>query len=254
MKTRTAFRFLPLLFAGMASPLQAAVLFAENFESRVLGPFVSASESGGDGTDWTDVAPAGWVRNQNATPVGGPAEFFGFTFMDKQSWINTEGNQERALWAGGTGTVMVADPDAYDDGWAGLGGPNFNVNITTPAISLANVSANTVTLGFDSTFRAEGGQMARVDVTFDGTNFTNLVTYDSLLLQDAEIINTVHSIPINNPGSGTMQFRFTLTNAGNNWWFAVDNINVQGTVVPEPSTGLLSLLALAGLSRRRRRA
>ena len=31
------------------------------FNSLELGPFVSDSESGGDGTDWTATAPADWV-------------------------------------------------------------------------------------------------------------------------------------------------------------------------------------------------
>lgn len=248
-------RLVPLLlFSASVPSATGAVLFSENFESRILGPYVSTTESGGDGTDWTDAAPTGWVRDQGATPVGGPPEFFGFTFHDKQSWINTEGDQNRSAWVGGTGTVMVADPDAYDDGPIDIAGQLYNVRITTPLISLANVAANSVVLGFDSSFRVEGAQTALVDVTFDGTNFINLLTYNSTLLTDGDTINTLHSFPINNGSSGTMQFRFSLVNAENNWWFAVDNINVTGTVIPETSTSVLSALALGAAIARRRRA
>jgi MYXO-CTERM domain-containing protein len=254
MKSLPVRRFLPLLIiSGAASPSGAAVLFSENFESRVLGPYISPTESGGDGTDWTDVAPTGWTKDQGATPVGGPPEFFGFTFHDKQSWINTEGDQNRSAWVGGTGTVMLADPDAYDDGPIDIAGQLYNVRITTPAISLAGVTANSVILGFDSSFRVEGNQTALVDVTFDGINFTNLLTYNSSLLTDGDTINALQALAVNNPSSGTMRFRFSLVNAENNWWFAVDNVSVTGTI-PEPSAGLLSLLALGGLCSRRRRA
>ncbi len=254
MKISSVFRLLPLAFlAGAASQSTAAVLFSENFESRVLGPYISPTESGGDGTDWTSTPPTGWVPDQGATPVGGPVEFYGFTFHDKQSWINTEGDQNRSAWVGGTGTVMVADPDAYDDGNADIGGGLYNVRITTPAISLAGVAANSVVVGFDSSFRVEGNQTALLDVTFDGVNFTNLLTYNSALLGNGDTINTVQSLPVNNSSSGTMRLRFSMVNAENNWWWAVDNIVVTGTV-PEPSAGMLSLLALAGLCSRRRRA
>jgi len=255
MRMPATLRFLPLLvLTGAVSPVSAAVLFSENFDSLPLGPYTSPTESGGDGTDWTATAPAGWVKDQGATPVGGPPEWFGFTFHDKQAWINTEGDQNRSAWAGGTGTVMVADPDAYDDGAIDIAGQLYNVRITTPPISLANVAANSVILGFDSSFRVEGAQTAVAEVTFDGTNFTTLLTYNSLLLTDGDTINTLHSLPVNNPGSGTMAFRFSLINAENNWWFAVDNINVTGTVVPETSTGVLSLLALGAFVSRRRRS
>jgi hypothetical protein len=95
----------------------AAILLSEDFESLVLGPYVSPTEVGhGDGTDWTNVPPPGWIRDQGTTPVGDPVEFYGWTFHDRQSWTNTEGDQERSALVGGVGTVMLADPDAYDDG------------------------------------------------------------------------------------------------------------------------------------------
>ena len=72
---------------------------------------------------------------QRSTPVGSPAEFFGFTFHDKNAWIATEGNQERSQFALAPGPVMVADPDAYDDGTdvdTGL----FNAYMSTSPISM----------------------------------------------------------------------------------------------------------------------
>jgi hypothetical protein len=182
-------------------------------------------------------------------------EFFGWTFHDRQSWTNTEGDQERSQWLDGIGTVMLADPDAYDDG-TNVDDRLYNVNIRTPVISLNGVRANSVHITFSSSFRAEVTQIATLDVTFDGTNFINLLTYDSndtINFPDGALFNDPVNIDVNNPGSGTMQFRFGMNNASNDWWWAVDNIEVTG-VVPEPSTAaMLTLLPLAGLCRRPRR-
>jgi hypothetical protein len=236
-----------------ATQARAAALLTEDFEGLTLGPYVSPTESGGDGTDWTNVPPAGWVRDQGTTPVGDPVEFYGWTFHDRQSWTNTEGDQERSAWVEGVGTVMVADPDAYDDGTP-IEGMFYNVNILTPVISLSNVKAKSVVIAFASSFRAEEPEIATLDVTFDGVNFTNLLTYDANVLPDAALFNDPISLPVDNPSSGNMRFRFGMNNASNDWWWAVDNVVVTGDVVPEPSAITLMLLSLIGLSQRRRRA
>ena len=161
---------------------------SENFDSLALGPYVSPTESGGDGTDWTATPPTGWVKSQGATPVGNPVEFFGWTFHDRASWVATEGNQERGTWTTGSGTVMVADPDAYDDGTdidTGL----YNVSILTPAISLAGLVPNSMIIGFASSFRAEATQIATLDVSLNGGAFTNLHTYDGNTLPDGQVFN-----------------------------------------------------------------
>ena len=231
----------------------AATLLSEDFESLALGPYVSPTESGGNGADWTDVPPTGWIRDQGSTPVGSPAEFYGWTFHDRPTWINTEGDQERSVWIEGLGTVMVADPDAYDDGTE-IDESLYNVNIRTPIISLSNVRANTVRIAFSSSFRAEEPEIATLDVTFDGTNFTNLLTYDGNVLPDAALFNEPIDVAVNNPSSGTMQFRFGMNNASNDWWWAIDNVVVTGDI-PEPSTmAMLALAPLLGLSRRPARA
>jgi hypothetical protein len=251
-KTRFIFAF---VIAALIMQTRAAILMSEDFESLPLNPYISGTESGGDGTDWTDVPPPGWVRDQGTTPVGSPVEFYGWTFHDRQSWTNTEADQERSVWIEGSGTVMLADPDAYDDG-TNIDERLFNVNILTPPIPLTNVRANSVRIAFASSFRAEEPEIATLDVTFDGVNFTNLLTYDGNILPDAALFNDPIDLPVDNPSSGTMRFRFGMNNASNDWWWAVDNIVVTGdTTIPEPSVGLLLAMApLFGMSRRRLRA
>jgi hypothetical protein len=226
-----------MVFAGPAE----AQLFSEDFEGLTLGPFVSTTETGGDGTDWTNVLPAGWARDNGSTPPAGPPEFFGFTFLGKNSWIATAGNQDRTSFTRGSGTVMVADPDEYDD-LPDIDPDQFNVLIRTPTISTAGVAANNLKLNFDSSFRPYDGMTGLVDVSFDGgATFANVLTLDtpstpggnSSLVRANESI----SLPLNNPGNGAgMVVRFRMTNAGNDWWWAVDNI-----VVATPEALALSL-------------
>lgn len=148
---------------------------------------------------------------------------------------------------------MLADPDAYDDGTE-VDEILYNVNILTPVISLTNVQANSVTIAFDSSFRAEEPEIATLDVTFDGTNFINLLTYDGNILPDGALFNDPISLNVNNGASGTMRFRFGMNNASNDWWWAIDNLSVTGTVVPEPATAMLLLIPLACFGQKRRRA
>ncbi len=260
-----------ILDAGEIAALQTApipytpaapkeVLLFEDFESLTLGPFVSPTEGGGDGTDWTDVPPAGWGRDNGTTPVGSPAEFLGWTFLDKNSWIATEGNQNRSQFTFGQGTVMVADGDAYDDG-TNVDPDLFNTLITTPGIDLSTVEPNTVVIEFDSSWRDYDTQTATLDVSFDGgATFTNVFTEESDVAGDQELgVNEHLLFDIDNPGTGTMVFQFGYLDAGNDWWWSVDNVKVSGVVsqaVPEPSTCVLLVLAAVGLVpwiRRRKR-
>jgi hypothetical protein len=241
----------PTLLAISAAHGPATVLLSENFNSLALGPYVSPTESGGDGTDWTATAPAGWVKDQGATPVGNPVEFFGWTFHDRTAWIATEGDQDRSVWTGGTGTVMVADPDAYDDG-TNIDTGLYNVSILTPVISLVGLIPNSMTISLASSFRAEATQIATLDVSFNGGAFTNLHTYDGNTLPDAQLFNDPISKPVANGAVGTAQFRFSLTNASNDWWWAIDDVVISADQIPEPSTALLALIPLLGFARRRR--
>src|SRR5437868_977980 len=214
--------------------LMAVNLYFQDFDSLPLRPFGSSSESGGKGKDWTNQLPAGWSRNNTTTPTEGPVEFFGFTFLNKDSWVATEGNQDRAMFTRGTGTVMVADPDAYDD-LGNIDPDQFNVFIQTPAIPLANAVAGTATLNFDNSFRPYDTMTASVEVSFDGgTNWTNLLSMNSANTggdSSETRINEAVSLPLNNPaGAASAIVRFGMTQAGNDWWWAVDNIGVNATL------------------------
>ena len=252
----------PVVLGLAATDVRAAQLYLQDFESLPLGPFVSSTESGGSGADWTDALPAGWARDNTTTPAGGPVEFYGFNLMNKDSWIATEENQDRTTFTRGVGTVVVSDPDAYDDADNFTIEPNlYNVFIRTQPISLANVVPGTARLNFDSSFRPYDTMTGSVEVSFDGgNNFISLLSMNSGNIpggdSSLERADEAVTLPIDNPlGAADMIVRFGMTEAGNDWWWAVDNIEVTGDLVPEPGAGL-ALLGVAGLSalnRRRRR-
>lgn len=252
------------LVAGMtATAAHSAVLIDENFESIALGPYVSATEVGkGDGTDWSATLPAGWTSSFTG-PAGNPVEFQGWKIHDVDSWIATEGDQERSFWSrggvGSHGKVLVADTDAYDDGTnidIGL----FNAFVSTPAINLGTLAPASVVISFDSFLKVEATSILTLAVTFDGgTSYTTLLTYDPALLADGLVIDDRVSIAVANPGSGSMSFRFALTNGSNDWWWGIDDVLVTadlaggGAAVSAPSTLALAALGLGALALRRRR-
>lgn len=182
-------KFLTVAFAaGVLKAMAADPLVSTDFEGLALKPFVSATEAGkGDGTDWTDALPSGWSVRYSG-PVGDPVEFRGWRVMDVDSWIATEGNQNRANWTrggvGAHGSVLVADGDAYDDG-TDIDTGKFNTYAETQAVSLEGLAPGSVSISFDSFWRNEATQMGRVGISFDGGNtFETLKTYDSAALAD----------------------------------------------------------------------
>jgi hypothetical protein len=113
-------------------------------------------------------------------------------------------------------------------------------------------------LNFDSSFRPYDQMTATVEVSFDGgNNFQNLLSMNSASIggdSSLDRADEAMSIPLNNPaGAASMLIRFGMNNADNDWWWAIDNIDVQGDVVPEPSATGIIALGIAGLSMTRGR-
>ncbi|MBL58169.1 MAG: hypothetical protein CMO75_00720 [Verrucomicrobiales bacterium] len=206
----------------------STLVFAENFDSLELGPFVSDSESGGDGTDWTATAPEGWASNQaddHGPTAGGDdvVEFDGWTFLDPVSWNATAG-QSRGEFTKGTGVVAVGDSDEYDD----KADAKFNASLSTPAISIAGIDPESLILKYDSSWRKEP-QSGTVSVAYDGGDAVTLVT----LTPDTPTgYNDTVTVRLNNP-EGASSMVITWDHQGhNNWWWAIDNIEITGELQP----------------------
>jgi hypothetical protein len=73
---------------------------------------------------------------------------------------------------------------------------------------------------------------AFVDVSYD--NFATTTRIITRFTEDQR--NEAVSIPVNNPTSGLVRFHFGLINAGNEWWWAIDNVTVTGVGLSSPIT------------------
>src|SRR5262249_51611088 len=127
--------------------------------------------------------------------------------------------------------------------------PNLysTIFITRP-VPLDGVMPNTLTLNFDSSFRPEdpGTQFAHVEVSFDGgSSWTELLEMDTSNtpggVGSLYHVNDHFSFGLDNPGSGTAQFRFSYLDAGNDWWWALDNIEVTGDRTDRTSISAVSI-------------
>jgi hypothetical protein len=224
-----------ILFLATPAPAPT-VLFEEDFEGLPLGANVDEALVGA--AVWTKTAPAGWLIDDSGMPgVGDPAtdgvtEWAGWSFADKAWWTQTAEDQDRSTFTLASGTVAIADPDEWDDqdhaaGW-------FRSFLSTPAIDVTGVASDTLQLTFDSSWRPEFDddyhQTAKVTVSFDGGAPTQLLLWES---DEASpnykpyATNEAVAVPISKPaGAQKMAVTFGLFDAGNDWWWAIDNVKV----------------------------
>lgn len=235
--------------------------FERTFENPKLGPF--QEETGGDGTDWTNVPPFGWAidnsREGGVPGVNNPADnngvfdWAGWAFADRVAWATVAGDQRRTEFVRGTGTVAIADPDEWDDAPhpAGL----YNTYLQAPRIYLTDVRANTLQLRFDSSWRPEGmddgdltnNQTAVIRFIYNrgltGEQTVEVLRWDSDPnsatfhgdFPNEEIIRNV-TAPA---GAQTLDIEFGLLRAANDWWWAIDNLELTATMVSNPFAGIL---------------
>ena len=217
----------PGAFVGVG---ETTTLFSEDFEDVELFEFVN--ESGGNGFDWSDEFPEGWVRDNTDTPTEDrDLEFFGWTVFDKEAWIAAAGNQSRDAFTLGDGNVVVSDPDEYDD-HVDIDNDQYNVFLMTPEISLDGVGVGRARVSFDSSFRPYPSMTGLVDVSYDdGTTWTNLLTLDDSTVDGGTSslarADIREDLAMNNPaGADSAIVRFGMVEAGNDWWWAIDNVEI----------------------------
>lgn len=261
MKTPSPLFFTFAAGALLVSSGSAAPIFSETFDGLPLGPRVtsqrvagydSAGGTFGDGVNdvtavWTPTPPAGWQMTKAAGHgAGGDLEFSGWTFLDPRWWATTAG-QNRANFTKGTGVIAVADSDEFDDR---PNGRPFDATLTTPAIGISAQLPNSLVLRFDSSWRQEP-QTGTVAVSYDGGAPIVILSYDG---STPTGYNDTLELPLNNPaGAGTMTISWHHTGT-NNWWWAIDNIQVDIVdvlIVSQPVGGTVyagSPYTIAGLT------
>jgi len=229
------------------------VLFFEDFESLTLGPNVDEGTAGE--TVWTATPPTGWTIDNSGMqaavddPDNGVTEWEGWGFANKAWWVTAAGDQTRSQFANGTGTVAIADPDEWDD----KGNPDaidgyFNSVLKTPSIPITGITANTMFLVFDSSWRPEAmddagpdglstnNQTGVITVAYDGGQPIEVLRWDSVsgsATYHPDSQNESKTVVLNNPaGAQQMVLTIGLLYAGNDWWWAIDNVVVNAGIAP----------------------
>jgi len=243
------------VIAAVTIPSYAQVtLLSEDFEGLTLLNSVDEGVAGpiGDGggtvaaSVWTNVPPASWIDDDTGVPgIGNPSnnngvfDWAGWNFANRDWWVTTAGDQRRSEFVNASGAIMVADPDEWDDAnhpGGPPGGPWYDTFISTPSISLTGIQSNSVTLDFDSSWRPEFDsnfhQTANIVVSYDGGIPIEILRWESNAaspdFHDNAPNEHVTLGLTNPPGAGSMVLTFGLFDAGNDWWWALDNIVVEG--------------------------
>lgn len=212
----------PFLLLDTAS---AAVVWSENFDGVSLGPNVDEGLPGAN--VWTNTPPVNWTIDNSSMPAGGVTEWRGWAFADPAWWSAAAADQGRSQFTKGSGAVAIADPDEWFD--IDPGSVLFNSFLETPNISLAGQQEDTLSLRFDSSWMPEDDQTANLTVSFDGAPEIELFRWESVNGSNFKAADTNETVvvPLNNPvGAANMKLRFGLTNGDNDWWWAIDNLEV----------------------------
>ncbi len=209
-------------------PVEKIPVFTEDFEGLPLEASVEEDDAPASDAAWTHVAPEGWAIDNSGVPAGGTVEWEGWSFTDVGWWSQI--GQNREMFTLGTGIVAVADGDEWDDFLEETA--LMSTLLTTPAIDIAGLGADTVELVFASSWRDEDSQTAVITASFDGAAPVEVLRWESdsasaFFHDDAE--NETVIVPLHNPlGAQSVVLTFACLDAGNDWWWAIDNIAVQG--------------------------
>ncbi|MEO1496218.1 MAG: PEP-CTERM sorting domain-containing protein [Planctomycetota bacterium] len=251
-----------------ATEAQAQIkLLEEDFEGVALAPPIEEETETFSGTPdvVSRTGPAGWTVDNSGTPgltpeptdpeTDGVIDFGGWTYVNRLWWEQIE--QDRDDFTRGTGTILVADSDEWDDdpnavdSAALIPGTSsdatFNTVLSLPTITnipFGLIPENGIKLAFDSSWRDEfdgpdgkGNQTAVITASYDGGEAFEVLRWvsdpeDANFKDDAT--NERVFIDLDYDGSATsLDLEFSLLNADNDWWWGIDNLLVQ--VPAEPS-------------------
>ena len=241
----TALAVLCLILAAMpavATAQQTATpLLFEDFSS--LEPTLRPAQcetSKGLTFGWSHMVPDGWTRAVAPEMPQGMCEWQGWAATTVDFWAEGD-DQDRSSFSRGQGAVMVADPDEWDDLAPGSAAGRFDSTLTTAAADMSGVS--TAHLGFATHFKPFGAQLGTIDAVFDDPDGTRLrlITYGS----DAEgttnrggsLLNHYQTVEFAVPdGAASMVLEIRLSDAGNDWYWAFDDLLVDDEPIdaPEP--------------------
>lgn len=208
------------------------VVYAEDFDSVPLGPGVDESLPGD--AVWTPVPPWGWYIDRSGMPLGGVTEWRGWAFADPAWWTAVAGDQERSGFMHGSGAIAVADPDEWDD--LGHAAGTYNSWLESPGIDVSRLRAGSARLIFDSSWRPWANQRGVVHASYDGGPAITVLDWESQpgANYKPDTLDELVIVELNNPpGAQVVELQFGLLDAGNDWWWAIDNVVVAGRCAAE---------------------
>ena len=218
----------------------------------------SGSLLGNDLTDLNNVSD-GSTYNPPGNLGGFDAVFFG----DDEAFFTPPGNTEGAfnvfdnIKGGGQGKWCCSSADAGD-------GVHVGADFSTTLLSNGGrivLTRFTLTSDNDVGTSRDPDQWA-IQGSNDGSTWATIYSYD---IAGNSIFDDFGGSPNNRTlqfdagvdfatPAGYTSFRYLATSSVNDGNHAISELELFGTIVPEPATATLGLLSLAGLMMRRRRA
>ena len=228
-----------------------------NTENPGCGPdFIDCASYGYTNTLFDGVWSYGGWTSSFSLPGVGTLEWQGWSVTDYNWWQFTAGDQRRSEFSKASGKVLVADPDEWDDYDPFIDDPEsvgpYDTEIISPVIDISTADENSVVIRFDSSWRPEKdsrNQQARLSVRFDGGAWEEYLYWSSdendPNYHDHAPNETVDLAIMNPLGASTMEISIELFEAGNDWWWAIDDLKVfndTGDPVDPPQEFTLNAL------------
>ncbi|ROQ18719.1 MULTISPECIES: alkaline phosphatase family protein [unclassified Curtobacterium] len=209
---------------GVARPAELdgrplATASTDPFDTMVgaLKPRVDETGIPASTLGWTKSMPTGWSVDNTGMGTGGVTEWAGWTLTDDDFWTQSQRDQTREANVRERGVFAVADSDEWADK---THTGTFSSRITSQPYSVAGKTSATVSFG--NHYRQEGAQQATVLVSFDGGAFRQVASYTT------DQIAQVASVPVTVPsGAKQVRVQWALTNADNDWYWAIDEPQVR---------------------------
>ncbi|MEU8886814.1 alkaline phosphatase family protein [Streptomyces sp. NPDC048442] len=200
-------------------PLQRP--FADGFDASYPLLKAAVDETGTPASvlGFTHSPAGGWSIDNSRMPATGVEEWRGWSLTTDEFWTRADKSQNRENFTRGRGVIAVADADEWDDKGSPSTTGEFDSTLVSPAYRISRKSS--VTLTFFSHYLQDGPQRGDVLVSFDGAADQLVKTYA------ADARNTAEKLTVPVPdGARTVRVKFRLRDARNNWYWAVDNVQL----------------------------
>ena len=236
-------------------PLGITIL-DENFNNLELFPAedeaygACGNSIGPDVLGWTHEPPENWMIDNSNMPEVGTIEWRGWSFASMDFWVDAE-DQLRSQFIRADGTVAVADPDEWDDCGNAASFGSYNSILTSPLIQL---TGQPIHISFDSHYRQEAPQQVSLTVTnSSGEIIEMLLHYSSDPGSDndsGDVLNQWLSFIVETD-EDEIYLKWEMYDAGNNWYWAIDNVTIQSQTPPigdlnyDGNLNIFDLLTLA---------